>query len=49
MRDIKDVDEFRYQTRDQFLYDSDLDTFTQHYTSPSGDKLVAFGKYGYDG
>ena len=27
----------------------DLEQFIQHYTSPSGDKIVAFGKYGYDG
>lgn len=26
-----------------------LDRFTRTYTSPSGDKIVAFGKYGYDG
>ena len=35
--------------KSQFLYDSCLETFTKKYTSPSGDKLVAFGKYGYDG
>ena len=49
MEEFHDFDEYRYKTRDQFLYYSDLETYTQHYTSPSGDKLVAFGKYGYDG
>lgn len=29
--------------------DYDLNKFTYHYTSPSGDEIVAFGKYGYDG
>lgn len=28
---------------------SDLETFVDRYTSKSGDKIVAFGKYGYDG
>ena len=47
--DFCTVDTYRYETRSQFLYDSCLETFTRRYTSPSGDKLVAFGKYGYDG
>lgn len=47
MFDMNNVDMYRYQTRSQFLYDSDLESFTQHYTSPSGDEIVAFGKYGY--
>ena len=47
MEDLNKVDMYRYQTRSQFLYHSDLETFTQHYTSPKGDKFVAFGKYGY--
>lgn len=49
MYDMCKVDRYRYETYDQFLYESDLETFTRYYTSPSGDKLVAFGKYGYDG
>lgn len=47
MEDNNQLDEYRYQTHHQYIYDSDLETFTQRYTSPSGDKLVAFGKYGY--
>ena len=47
MEDLNSVDMDRYQTRSKFLYHSDLETFTQHYTSPKGDKFVAFGKYGY--
>ena len=48
MTDMNKVDMYRYQTRSQFLYNSDLESFTQRYTSPSGDKLVVFGKYGYN-
>lgn len=36
------------QTYDQWLKDYDLERYEQSYTSPSGDKLVAFGKYGYN-
>ena len=25
-----------------------LETFCEYFTSPSGDKMVAFGEYGYD-
>lgn len=50
MNDFDKLDTYRYKTRNQFLYESNsLETFTQRYTSPSGDKLVAFGYYGYDG
>ena len=30
-------------------YDDYLERYTKYYTSPSGDKIVIFGKYGYDG
>lgn len=26
-----------------------LETYTRRFTTPSGDKMVAFGEYGYDG
>lgn len=48
MNDFNKADMYRYQTRSQYLHNSDLETFTQTYTSPKGDKFVAFGKYGYD-
>lgn len=38
--DAKTYEEWRY---------SNLETFVDRYTSKSGDKIVAFGKYGYDG
>lgn len=37
------------QTYEEWVDDYNLTTFSERYTSPSGDKLVAFGKYGYDG
>ena len=37
------------ETYDQYSKDSYLDWFSQKYTSPSGDKIVAFGRYEYDG
>lgn len=45
----KSSDSYRYKTHDGYMYYGDLETFTKSYTSPSGDKLVAFGHYGYDG
>lgn len=39
-----------FQTYEDWLRREDyLDRFARTYTSPSGDKIVAFGKYGYDG
>lgn len=37
--DVKTYEEWRH---------SNLETFVDRYTSKSGDKIVAFGKYGYD-
>ena len=37
------------QTYDEYMDSCDLEAYFKHYTSPSGDKLVIFGKYGYDG
>lgn len=45
----KTNDEYRYQTYYQYIDDSHLEMYDEHYTSPSGDRIVAFGKYGYDG
>ena len=36
------------KTYEEWQY-SELETFVDRYTSKSGDKIVAFGKYGYDG
>lgn len=37
------------QTYEQYMRNNDLETFVTRYTSKSGDKIVAFGEYGYDG
>ena len=37
------------KTYNDYMYDYDLETFEEHYTTKSGDKIVIFGKYGYDG
>ena len=36
-------------TYDEYFDSYDLETYTSSYTSESGDKIIAFGKYGYDG
>lgn len=36
------------KTYEEWQYSS-LETFVDRYTSKSGDKIVAFGEYGYDG
>ena len=35
------------KTYDQYMNDGNLETFVQRYTSKNGDKIVAFGEYGY--
>ena len=35
------------KTYNQYMNDGDLETFVQRYTSKNGDKIVAFGEYGY--
>lgn len=36
------------QDADDFYDDTCLETFSQSFTTESGEKVVAFGKYGYD-
>lgn len=38
-----------YLTFDSYWDDEYLETYKVCYTSKSGDKIVIFGKYGYDG
>lgn len=40
--------EYNYYTPETFESEY-LENFEEFYTTPSGDKIVAFGKYGYDG
>ena len=43
-----EADSDRYQTVKEY-FNNDLESFDKKFTSPSGDKMVAFGYYGYDG
>ena len=49
----KDSDEKRCEYEDYIDYNDyehiDFESFEQHFETPSGDKMVAFGYYGYDG
>lgn len=36
-------------TYDQFMHEAYLERFVDRYTTKNGDKVVAFGLYGYDG
>lgn len=36
------------KTYEEYMNDSYLETFVNRYTSKSGDRIVAFGRYGYD-
>lgn len=43
-----DVDE-DYETCNEWYDDEYLEFYEEHYTTEHGDKIVVFGKYGYDG
>ena len=47
--DYKTSDKYRYKTHFDYMYDGDLETFKESYTTPGGEIIVCFGKYGYDG
>lgn len=49
-KSINDPDDFnsRYSTYDELYDHSSYEFFTRHFTSPSGDQMVAWGFYGYD-
>ena len=38
-----------YENWKDYKHDRGLETYSRHFESPSGDKLVAWGHYGYDG
>ena len=50
-KSINDPDDWnsQYCTYDELYDHSTCEFFSRHFTSPSGDKLVAWGFYGYDG
>lgn len=43
------VEEFEFYTHDKYWDDEYLEGFSDTYTTKSGETIVAFGKYGYDG
>lgn len=49
--DMEDILDFLYDidTCDRYFNDDYLETYERSYTSESGDEIVIFGKYGYDG
>jgi hypothetical protein len=44
--DLKDED---HKTYDEYMEDCELYIFEEFYTTENGDRIVVFGKYGYDG
>lgn len=42
-------DESDYQTYEEYSDDDDLEYFEEEHETENGDKIVAFGRYGYDG
>lgn len=49
--DISEVPEKERYTWDyrSYEYEGNLEWYCEHFTTPSGDKMVVFGDYGYDG
>ena len=48
MYECKKIDTYKYKTYDAF-FDGYLEEFESRYTTESGEVVVAFGRYGYDG
>lgn len=46
---VDGTDKWRYRTYSQYSHNYDLEGYEEFFTTPSGDKMVAFGEYGYDG
>ena len=42
-------DDSEYYTYDRFWDEIDLETYEEEYTTKNGEKVIAFGYYGYDG
>ena len=45
---VEDDEDYDLLTFDKWC-DSEMEDFTRKHTTKSGDKIVAFGKFGYDG
>ena len=44
-----DFEEYNFQTFEEMFEESCLESYEKHFETPHGDKMVAFGNYGYDG
>lgn len=44
-----EFDEYDFQTCDDIFENEYLEVFEEHFTTPHGDQMVAFGNFGYDG
>lgn len=40
---------YNLETHEDYFDDEYLETFVRQHTTPNGEKIVVFGKYGYDG
>lgn len=45
---VEDDEDYDLLTYDRWT-EQEMEDFTQHHTTKSGDKIVAFGQFGYDG
>lgn len=45
----KELEEDKYRYKSYENMGKWLEFYEKHFTTPSGDKMVAFGEYGYDG
>ena len=48
-QELCDQSDGQYQTFLSYMQDTYLDTFEEEYTTPLGERVVAFGTYGFDG
>ena len=48
--EVLDDEDEEFMSYDRYMdyYNDYLDTYVEYFTSPSGDKMVAFGYYGHD-
>lgn len=43
------TNKYKYKTYEQYWDDYEYEHYNEFFTTPSGDRMVAFGTYGYDG
>jgi len=47
LQEPQDDDYSEQETYEQFFADDMMETYMKQYTTPNGEKIVVFGKYGY--